>query len=209
MCCEQSVGHFPWKSRRTFLSRTISSRPCIADIDSVVDTASAAVASSSHEARTASASVYITSPEYCECVLFAIHNRPGRNGNVAVDAVSGKRPSCRPCSGRIPAGRLLHGCARSSAIVRSHRLVIRPGTHFPTTFAPWQILQTFDKSSAVAEMGERGHNRHGPKRGRVLSLLCPFRGALGTRLIQCGLRGGLYFRTKWRLHPSSRLATIV
>jgi len=63
----------------------------------------------------------------------------------------------------------------------------------------------FNKSSA-AEMGDRGHNRHGPKRGGVL---CPFRGALGTHLIQCGLRGGLYFRTKWRLHPSSRLATIV
>jgi len=27
------------------------------------------------------------------------------------------------------------------------------------------------KSSAVAEMGDRGHNRHGPKRG---GLLCPF-----------------------------------
>ena len=55
-------------------------------------------------------------------------------------------------------------------------------------------------------MGDRGHNRHGPKGGGVL---CPFRGALGTRLIQRGLRGSLYFRTKWRLHPSSRLATIV
>jgi len=30
------------------------------------------------------------------------------------------------------------------------------------------------KSSAVAEMGDRGHNRHGPKRG---GLLCPFRGS--------------------------------
>ena len=44
-----------------------------------------------------------------------------------------------------------------------------------------------DKSSAVAEMGDRGHSRHGPKRGGVL---CPFLGALGvgTRLIQCGWR---------------------
>ena len=41
--------------------------------------------------------------------------------------------------------------------------------------------------SAVAEMGDRGHNRHGPKRGGVL---CLFRGALGTRLIQFGLRPG-------------------
>jgi len=45
-----------------------------------------------------------------------------------------------------------------------------------------------NKISAVAEMGDHGHNRHGLKEGRVL---CPFRGALGTRLIQCGLRGGL------------------
>ena len=42
------------------------------------------------------------------------------------------------------------------------------------------------KSSAVAEMGDRRHNRHGPKRRG--GVLCPFRGALGTRLIQCGLR---------------------
>jgi len=45
-----------------------------------------------------------------------------------------------------------------------------------------------NKSSAVADMGDRGQNRHGPKRGGVL---CPFRGALGIRLIQCGLREGL------------------
>ena len=50
------------------------------------------------------------------------------------------------------------------------------------------ILKYTYKSSAVAEMGDRGHNRHGLKEGRVL---CPFRGALGTRLIQCGLCGGL------------------
>jgi len=38
-------------------------------------------------------------------------------------------------------------------------------------------------------MGDRGHNRHGPKRG--VGLLCPFRGELGPRLIQRGLRRGL------------------
>jgi len=42
------------------------------------------------------------------------------------------------------------------------------------------------KSSAVAKMGDRGNNRHGPKRGGWGAV--PFRGALGTRLIQCGLR---------------------
>ena len=34
-------------------------------------------------------------------------------------------------------------------------------------------LKQCDKSSAVAEMGDRGHSRHGPTRG---GLLCPFRG---------------------------------
>jgi len=42
-----------------------------------------------------------------------------------------------------------------------------------------------NKSSAVAEMGDHGDNRDGPKRAGVL---CPFCGALGTHLVQCGLR---------------------
>jgi len=42
------------------------------------------------------------------------------------------------------------------------------------------------KSSAVAEMGDRGHSRHGPKRGG--RLLCPFRGReLGPSRTQYGL----------------------
>jgi len=45
-----------------------------------------------------------------------------------------------------------------------------------------------NKSSAVAEMGDRGHNRHWPKRW---GLLCPFRAELVCRLIQCGLGRGL------------------
>jgi len=40
------------------------------------------------------------------------------------------------------------------------------------------------KSSAVAEMGDHGHNRDGSKRG---GLLCPFCGELGPHLIQCGV----------------------
>ena len=44
------------------------------------------------------------------------------------------------------------------------------------------------KSSAVAEIGDRGHNRHRPKRR---GLLCPFRAELRPRLIQCGLGRGL------------------
>ena len=49
-----------------------------------------------------------------------------------------------------------------------------------------------NKSSAVAETGDRDHNRHGPKRW---GLLCLFRAELGPRLIQCGLGRGLYFRS--------------
>jgi len=37
------------------------------------------------------------------------------------------------------------------------------------------------KSSAVAKMGDHGHNRHGPKIGW---LLCPFWGELGCHLTQ-------------------------
>jgi len=37
-------------------------------------------------------------------------------------------------------------------------------------------------------MDDRGHNRHGTKRR---GLLCPFRGELGLRVIQCGLSRGL------------------
>ena len=54
----------------------------------------------------------------------------------------------------------------------------------------WRVRK--DKSSAVAEIGDRGHNRHmGLKEG----VLCPFHGALGSRLIQCGLcRGQLPYQ---------------
>jgi len=38
-------------------------------------------------------------------------------------------------------------------------------------------------------MGDRGHNRHGPKTGG--GLLCPVRGELIPRIIQCGLGRGL------------------
>ena len=54
-------------------------------------------------------------------------------------------------------------------------------------------------------MGDRGDNRHGPKDGG--GQLCPFRGEMRPRLIHVAW-AETYFRTKWRLHPSSRLATI-
>ena len=57
-------------------------------------------------------------------------------------------------------------------------------------------------------MGDRGHTIDMGRKEE--GLLCHFRGELGPRLIQCGLgrAAEVYFRTKWRLHPSSRLATI-
>ena len=51
------------------------------------------------------------------------------------------------------------------------------------------LAATWKKSSAVAETGDCGHSRHGPKTG----LLCPVRGwaDLGPRQTQCGLGQGL------------------
>ena len=43
---------------------------------------------------------------------------------------------------------------------------------YVSTFIPFDAITIYNKSSAVAEMGDRGHNKHGPKRG---GLLCPFR----------------------------------
>ena len=68
-------------------------------------------------------------------------------------------------------------------------------------------LSMSNKSSAVAEMGNHGHNRHRSKRG---GLLCTFRGGgESRRLLQYNVAWAkVYFHTKWHLHPSSRLATI-
>jgi len=48
----------------------------------------------------------------------------------------------------------------------------------------------FNKSSAVAKISDRSHNRHGPKRGWGAGVP-PSRGELGHRLTQCGLGRGL------------------
>ena len=47
------------------------------------------------------------------------------------------------------------------------------------------------KSSAVAEMGDRGHNKHGPKRGRLLCSFCGGEGKAGSPVTQCGLGQGI------------------
>jgi len=61
-----------------------------------------------------------------------------------------------------------------------------------------ETCHNFDKSSEVAEMGDRSHNRHGPKRG--VRLLCPFRGQLGPRLIHVAW-AEVYFRCVF-IHPA-------
>jgi len=53
-------------------------------------------------------------------------------------------------------------------------------------------------------MGDRGHNRHGPKRGGCRT---PFEESSDPVKYNVDW-DEVYFRTKWRLHPSSRLATI-
>jgi len=55
----------------------------------------------------------------------------------------------------------------------------------------------------MAEMGDRGHNRHGPKTGDR----APFRGELGPHLTQRRWAKA-YLHVKCHLDPSSRLATI-
>jgi len=61
------------------------------------------------------------------------------------------------------------------------------------------------KSSALAEMGDSGHNRHRPKKG---VLHCPFRGGSWVPVQHNVVWSEVYFHTKWRLHPFSRLATL-
>ena len=95
-------------------------------------------------------------------------NRAKTNDGDAVRVGPGNhvldRGSDPPCEGAILTGK---GAAHCKAYTTFHELF----------------------SSAVAEMGDRDHNRHGPKRG---GLLCPFlAGQLGPRLIQCGLGRGL------------------
>ena len=61
-----------------------------------------------------------------------------------------------------------------------------------------------DKSSAVAEMGDRGHNRHGPKR---VGAAVPLSRELGPGLVQCGLGRGLlpYQAASSSIQPLARI----
>ena len=67
--------------------------------------------------------------------------------------------------------------------------IISPPASENSKFGKIAFCSIIDKSSAVAEMGDCGHNRHGPKRGGAAVHLS--RGELGPRLTQCGLGRGL------------------
>ena len=61
------------------------------------------------------------------------------------------------------------------------------------------VVKDFIKtSSAVAEMGNRGHNRHGPKRGRGA---VPLSWSTGNPSNTMWPAPKSIIRTKWRLHP--------
>jgi len=62
------------------------------------------------------------------------------------------------------------------------------------------------KSSAVAEMGDRGHNRHARKEGGGAAV--PLSRTAGTPSTTMWPVPRSTSVTTWRLHPSSRLATI-
>ena len=67
------------------------------------------------------------------------------------------------------------------------------------------IANTFHNSSPVAETADRGHNRHGPKRGG--GCCAPFVESWDPVKYNVAWVE-VYFRTKWCLDPSSRLAAI-
>ena len=54
-------------------------------------------------------------------------------------------------------------------------------------------------------MGGRGHNRHGRKEGAAVPLSRTAGTTSNTMWPSCA---EVYFRTKWRVHPSSHLATL-
>jgi len=65
----------------------------------------------------------------------------------------------------------------------------------------WFLGDRFYKRSAVAEMGDRGHNKHGAT--------VPLSHGGSWIPVQHNVAWAeVYFRTKWCLHPSSHFATI-
>jgi len=57
-----------------------------------------------------------------------------------------------------------------------------------------------NKSSAVAEMGDHGHKRHGPKRGE--GAVVPLSRELGPHLVQCGTMWSTSVPSGVFIHPA-------
>ena len=90
---------------------------------------------------------------------------PNSNANTNPNHNSQRKKS--PTNSTKRTKSLWHPCAKSALPVIQQ--------HYNTDMTVLDTVSSY-KSSAVAEMGDRGHNRHGPKRGGWL--LCPFcRGA--------------------------------
>ena len=71
-------------------------------------------------------------------------------------------------------------------IAETEELVIKRLNEWKNNVQNRGMRVNINKSSAATEMGDCGHNRHGPKRGAAVP---PSRGRvkLGSRLTQCGL----------------------
>ena len=94
-----------------------------------------------------------------------------------------------PCTLRNSAFYSLPKIASAAENGCGSRVNVRVSRARITTHHVW--CKIINKCSAVAEMGDRGHNRHGPKRWGAAVLLSRRAGSLGPRLIQCGLGRGL------------------
>ena len=84
-----------------------------------------------------------------------------------------------------------HGLHRSSLVKFSpmyfFSFVFHYFDHLHSNLELHIFCYRYNKSSAAAEMGDRGHNRHGPKMGGCCA---PFAGD-GPRLVQCVLGRGV------------------
>jgi len=155
----QFSAHVYWGQTAAWIKMPLGTEVCLGLRDIVFDSDPAPPRKKAHPPH----------PIFGPCLLWP-------NGWMDEDATwCGSRPRPRPlCIRRVPS-------------------YPRKGHSSPPLFGPcllWQRLpisataelllfkksyKMEKKSSAVAEMGERGHSRHGPKRG---GLLCPFRGSL-------------------------------
>jgi len=123
---------------------------------------------------------------------------------TALHSSSGRQPNFTAFN----RGRHLYSAARPSRWALARILVKHSDFH--AAIKQFIIVLTIDKcthieytSSSVAEMGDRGHNRHGPKEGAAVPIS---ERELSPRLTQCGLGRGLlpYNVASSSIQPFSR-----